>query len=160
MSKRSSRAGAYGLFGSPDAPATKVTAAAGAVVAGSPDAVVAAAMSAIGTPYVWGGASPETGFDCSGLVQWAYARAGVAVPRTTSDQVRVGVPVPADQLAPGDLVFTRGGRPAHDLGHVAIYVGGGRVIVAPHPGTDVALQQLDSQRVQAARRVLAAYPVG
>jgi cell wall-associated NlpC family hydrolase len=153
------RAAAYGMYGTSNAPAAKGAALAGGVVAGSPDAVVAAAASALGVPYVWGGASPETGFDCSGLVQWAYARAGVNLPRSTADQVHMGVPVPTDQVAPGDLVFSRGGKPTHDLGHVAIYIGGGRVIVAPHTGAEVSYQQYDPHRAQAVRRVLVAYPI-
>lgn len=154
-----SRAAAYGLFGSFPSPEATANGVAGDTVPGSPDAVVTAAASVIGTPYVWGGASPETGFDCSGLVQWSYAQAGVAVPRTTADQVHIGVPVSVDRIAPGDLVFTRGGRPVHDYGHVAIYVGGGKVIVAPRTGKDVTYDELDRDRVQTVRRVLDAYPV-
>lgn len=152
-------AAAYGMFGSFPSPEATANGVAGQTVPGSPDAVVTAAASVIGTPYVWGGASPETGFDCSGLVQWSYAQAGVAVPRTTADQVHIGVPVSVNQIAPGDLVFTRGGRPAHDYGHVAIYVGGGKVIVAPRTGEDVTYDELDRDRVQSVRRVLDAYPV-
>jgi cell wall-associated NlpC family hydrolase len=124
----------------------------GSAASASGDAVVAVAMRVLGTPYVWGGNTPADGFDCSGLVQWAYAQTGVALPRTTGEQLHVGVAVTDGQLRPGDLVFSRGGIPTHDFGHVAIYAGGGNVIVAPHTGDVVALRPLP--RVQAVRRVL------
>jgi cell wall-associated NlpC family hydrolase len=151
------RAAAYGMFGPTPVPPSRAAASDGVTVDGSPDAVVAAAASVIGTPYVWGGASPETGFDCSGLVQWSYAQAGVRLPRTTGEQVHVGVDVPVAGIKPGDLVFSRGGKPTHDLGHVAIYVGGGRVIVAPHTGADVTYDDFKPSKAQAVRRILSAY---
>ena len=150
------RAAAYGMYG-PTAPQpSRFAATDGVTVDGSPDAVIAAAASVIGTPYVWGGASPETGFDCSGLVQWSYAQAGVRLPRTTSDQVHVGIDIPVARIKPGDLVFTRGGKPTHDLGHVALYAGGGRIIVAPRTGKDVTYDDLEPSKVQAVRRILSA----
>ena len=123
--------------------------------AGAGDAAVAAALTQLGVPYVWGGETAGRGFDCSGLVQWAYAQAGVAVPRTTFGQIDIGVPVPLDQLRPGDLIFSRSVRGGQviDMGHVAIYAGAGQVIVAPHTGDVVSLRPLDPPRVQAARRV-------
>jgi len=125
-------------------------------VTGSGDAVVAAAMTQLGVPYVWGGASPATGFDCSGLVQWSYAQIGVAVSRTTFAQVNMGQSVALSDLRPGDLVFSRSvqGDQAIDLGHVAIYAGGGRLIVAPHTGDVVSLRPLDPAAVQAIRRIV------
>lgn len=84
----------------------------------------------LGTPYVWGGESPS-GFDCSGLVQYVYARLGVHLPRTSEDQYGAGRHVARGDLEPGDLVFF------DDLGHVGIYVGGGRFIHSPHTGTRV-----------------------
>ena len=142
------KAEAYGLGGSPARQAVLVT--------GSGERVVAAALTQLGVPYVWGGASPLSGFDCSGLVQWAYAQVGVALPRTTVDQINVGVPVSLDDLRAGDLVFSRsirGGRVV-DLGHVAIYAGGGQVIVAPRTGDVVKVRALQPTTVQAVRRVL------
>jgi cell wall-associated NlpC family hydrolase len=121
----------------------------------SGDRVVAAAMTQLGVPYVWGGSSPTTGFDCSGLVQWAYARIGIALPRTTSEQVLVGIPVDPARLRPGDLVFSRsvrGGRVV-ELGHVAIYAGGGQVVLAPRTGDVVSLRAIMWSEVQLARRV-------
>ncbi|WP_344290447.1 NlpC/P60 family protein [Streptomyces synnematoformans] len=92
---------------------------------------VAAARGAVGTPYVWGGASPA-GFDCSGLTQWAYARAGVSIPRTSQAQRHAGRQVPLAEARPGDLVTYRA-----DASHVGMYVGGGQVVHAPYPGAAV-----------------------
>ncbi|HSH61035.1 MAG TPA: NlpC/P60 family protein, partial [Acidimicrobiales bacterium] len=128
------------------------------LVTGSADAVIAAAMTQLGVPYVWGAETAGVGFDCSGLVQWAYAQAGVTLPRTTQQQVLAGVPVPLDDLRPGDLVFSRSVRDDRivELGHVAIYVGGGTVIVAPRTGTVVRLQLLSPVgSVQVVRRIVA-----
>jgi cell wall-associated NlpC family hydrolase len=99
-------------------------------------AAVSAALGELGVPYVWGGASPATGFDCSGLVQWAYGQAGIALPRVASAQEQVGVPVPtlADAV-PGDLVFY--GNPAY---HVGIYLGDGYMVDAPETGQTVSIQ--------------------
>lgn len=116
--------------------------------------VVAHARRMIGVEYVWGGHSPA-GFDCSGLVWWAYQQIGVDLPRTTAGQIHAGHSVDITYLQPGDLVFTRGGRPARDLGHVAIYAGDGHVIVAPATGQQVSVRPLNRDRVQAARRILA-----
>jgi len=126
------------------------------VINGSGDRVVAVAMTQLGVPYVWGGETPATGFDCSGLVQWAYAQIGAALPRTTSQQVLAGVPVNVNDLRPGDLVFSRSIRDGRtvDLGHVAIYAGGGQVLVAPRTGDVVSLRAVRPESVQAVRRVL------
>jgi cell wall-associated NlpC family hydrolase len=102
--------------------------------------VVSWALSQIGTPYVWGGETPGVGFDCSGLVQAAYAVAGVALPRVAQDQYDTTPQLaPGAALAPGDLVFFGGGP--GDIDHVGIYVGvvhGQNVMVdAPHTGADV-----------------------
>jgi cell wall-associated NlpC family hydrolase len=92
---------------------------------------VAAARGAVGTPYVWGGASPA-GFDCSGLTQWAYGRAGVSIPRTSQAQRYAGRQVSPAEARPGDLVTYRA-----DASHVGMYVGGGQVVHAPYPGAVV-----------------------
>lgn len=101
---------------------------------GALDTFLGAASSAIGKPYVYGDEGPNT-FDCSGLVLWAAAAAGVSVPRTSQQQQAWATPVTSPR--PGDLVFW--GRPAY---HVAIYVGDGKVIAAPQPGDHVKLQPL------------------
>ena len=97
--------------------------------------VVGIAMRYLGTPYVWGGASPG-GFDCSGLVMYVYAQMGVSLPHYTGAQWNVGVPVSRSDLQPGDLVFFDG------LGHVGIYVGGGSFIHAPHTGDVVKISPM------------------
>ena len=96
-----------------------------------------AAESARGRPYVWGAAGPAS-FDCSGLVQWAFAQAGVSMPRVAADQARTGPAVSASQLVPGDLLFyhTDPTDPGY-ISHVAIYLGNGWMIQAPQPGMDV-----------------------
>ncbi|HEY6151404.1 MAG TPA: NlpC/P60 family protein [Gaiellaceae bacterium] len=97
--------------------------------------VVGYAMSFVGTPYVWGGASPS-GFDCSGFVMYVYAHFGVSLPHSSYAQYGYGSPVSMSQLQPGDLVFFDG------LGHVGIYVGGGSFIHAPHTGDVVKVSSL------------------
>jgi cell wall-associated NlpC family hydrolase len=94
-------------------------------------AAVAAARRAVGVPYVWGMAGPG-GFDCSGLTQWAYSQAGVAIPRTSQAQRYAGRQVSADQARPGDLVTYR-----DDASHVGMYMGNGQVVHAPYPGAQV-----------------------
>ncbi len=110
-------------------------------------AVVNAAMSRLGAPYVWGAAGPTT-FDCSGLVVWAFAQAGISLPHYSYSQMAMGAPVAPGDLQPGDLVFFYGGS------HVGIYVGGGNFIHAPHTGTVVQVNSLASHgSLTAARRI-------
>ncbi len=96
---------------------------------------VALARRELGVPYVWGGESPA-GFDCSGLVAYVYGRLGVSLPRVAADQYRAGRHIARSMLRPGDLVFF------HGLGHVGIYIGGGRFIHAPHTGDVVRISSL------------------
>jgi len=96
---------------------------------------VAMARRELGVPYVWGGESPA-GFDCSGLVQYVYARLGVELPRVAAAQYGAGRHVSQSDLRPGDLVFF------DHLGHVGIYIGGGMFIHAPHTGTVVQIGSL------------------
>jgi cell wall-associated NlpC family hydrolase len=105
------------------------------------------ALSYVGTPYVWAGSAPG-GFDCSGLVMYAYAQVGVSLPHSSYAMYNYGVPVPRDQLQVGDLVFFNG------LGHVGIYIGGGYFVHAPHTGDVVKVSSLDADSYYGARRIL------
>ncbi len=127
----------------------------GEMGSGSLAVAISAAMTQLGVPYRWGAVAPGEGFDCSGLVQWAYAQAGVQLPRTTAGQVLAGIPVEElGNLIPGDLVFTTSVRQGQHVvaGHVAIYAGGGQVIVAPRTGEVVRIRPL-GERIDAVRRV-------
>jgi peptidoglycan DL-endopeptidase CwlO len=117
------------------------------IPASSYQGVVGVALSFVGVPYVWAGASPS-GFDCSGLVMYAYAQVGVSLPHSSYAMWNMGVSVPEDQLQPGDLVFFNG------LGHVGLYVGGGYFVHAPHTGTVVQVSPLSSDSYVGARRIL------
>ncbi len=94
---------------------------------------IAAAESQLGVPYHWAESDPGSGFDCSGLVMWAYAQAGVSLPHSSRGMWAMTQRITADQLQPGDLVF--GGSPVH---HVGLYVGNGEMINAPHTGAVVS----------------------
>jgi peptidoglycan DL-endopeptidase CwlO len=94
-------------------------------------------------PYVWGGDGP-TDFDCSGLVQWSMAQAGVVMPRVAADQARTGPLLPLSELEPGDLLFYHTDPTAPDyISHVAIYIGNGMMLQAPEPGMDVEVVKAD-----------------
>jgi cell wall-associated NlpC family hydrolase len=101
-------------------------------------AAVGIAEQYLGVPYRWGGASPSTGFDCSGLVMYVYAQLGVSLPHYTVSQYNYpnAVHPSRSELQPGDLVFFAG------LGHVGIYIGGNRFIHAPHTGAVVSIDSL------------------
>ena len=105
---------------------------------------VRAASSQIGTKYKSGGASPSQGFDCSGLVYWAYLSNGVKVPRMTSQQARAGYAVSKSEAAPGDIVVFRVGGSGTGL-HTGIYAGGDNFIHSPKPGKTVKMDQLQKK---------------
>jgi cell wall-associated NlpC family hydrolase len=90
---------------------------------------VSAAMSVIGTTYVWGSADPSVGFDCSGLTSWAWAQAGVYIPHSSAAQYSSLPHVPLGSVQPGDLIFYYS-----PISHVALYIGGGQIVHARHPG--------------------------
>jgi cell wall-associated NlpC family hydrolase len=101
--------------------------------------ILQAAESMIGAPYLFGGVTPQ-GFDCSGLTQFAYSSAGIAIPRTAAGQQRAARPVPRESLRPGDLVFFATGRNGVD--HVGVYAGEGRFVHAPSSGRVVSFGDL------------------
>jgi cell wall-associated NlpC family hydrolase len=106
--------------------------------AGGAARAVAAAESQIGVPYQWGGESPGSGFDCSGLTQWAWSQAGVGLPRTAQAQYDAIAHIPLSNLQPGDLVFWGWGG----ISHVGMYVGSGNVVHAPSTGETVRIQSI------------------
>ena len=110
------------------------------------------AVKAVGVPYRWGGSSPSAGFDCSGLVSWAYGRLGIALPHSSYALYDQGRRVSPARLKAGDLLFFSG------LGHVGLYVGRGRMVHAPHSGALVEVVRLGSSgyggRLVGARRIV------
>ncbi len=111
------------------------------------------ALDAVGTPYRWGGESPSSGFDCSGLVRWAYGRVGVDLPHSSYALYGEGHRVREGNMEPGDILFFEG------LGHVGLYLGSGRMVHAPQTGRNVEIVRLGSTnygtRLIGARRVAA-----
>jgi cell wall-associated NlpC family hydrolase len=110
------------------------------------------AQRMVGVPYRWGGESPS-GFDCSGLVRWAYGRVGVELPHSSYALYSLGRHVSRDQMKPGDVLFFEG------LGHVGLYLDRGRMVHAPYSGRDVEVVRLADwygSRLVGARRVAAA----
>jgi cell wall-associated NlpC family hydrolase len=111
------------------------------------------ALDAVGIPYRWGGESQATGFDCSGLVRWAYGHVGIDLPHSSYALYGVGRRAATSRLEPGDILFFDG------LGHVGLYVGDGRMVHAPQTGRDVEIVALAStgygSRLVGARRVIA-----
>ena len=102
---------------------------------------VGTALAQVGTPYIWGGDQPG-GFDCSGLVQYSYAAAGLGLPRVAQAQFDAGPRLPADAtLTAGDLVFF--GSSPMAVGHVGIYLGDGQMVDAPHTGAVVRVEPVD-----------------
>ena len=97
---------------------------------------VRAALSRLGRPYVWGATGPDQ-FDCSGLVQWSYAQAGLHLDRTTYQQINDGIPIARSQVRPGDLVFPH-------AGHVQLAIGNNLVVEAPYSGASVRISPLGS----------------
>lgn len=109
-------------------------------------AVLDAAETKIGSPYVWGATGPDA-FDCSGLTSWAYKQAGVDIPRTSQQQAAAGTPVDINDLQIGDLVTFYAGAT-----HVGIYAGNGQVLNAPTEGVPVSYAPIDSMPIYNAVR--------
>lgn len=121
------------------------------LVARQQASIVGFARHLLGVRYSYGGASPSSGFDCSGFTQFVYAHFGIELPHYSGSQFTLGRRVARAALRPGDLVFFDG------LGHVGIYLGGGRFIHAPHSGTRVSINSLAGwydARYDGARRLL------
>jgi cell wall-associated NlpC family hydrolase len=114
----------------------------------------AIALKAVGVPYRWGGSSPASGFDCSGLVYWAYGQLGVEVPHSSYALYDLGRRVARARMKPGDVLFFSG------LGHVGLYLGRGRMVHAPQSGRLVEIVTLGrshyGQRLVGARRIATA----
>jgi cell wall-associated NlpC family hydrolase len=112
---------------------------------------VKVALGVVGTPYRWGGESPASGFDCSGLVRWAYGRVGVDLPHNSYALYGEGRRVREAEMEPGDLLFFEG------LGHVGLYLGKGRMVHSPETGRNVEVVRLAGTnygaRLIAVRRV-------
>ncbi|MET8658986.1 C40 family peptidase [Streptomyces griseus] len=119
---------------------------AGSGYAAKAEKVLAFARAQIGKPYVWGASGPSS-YDCSGLTQAAWREAGVDLPRTTWDQVKIGTRVATSDLRPGDLVFFY-----DDISHVGIYKGDGMMIHAPKPGANVREESIYSMPIHGSVR--------
>lgn len=118
------------------------------MTSGDTAGIVAAAMSQIGVPYLWGGESSGKGFDCSGLTQWAYSQAGVTLPRTSEAQYAATTTISQAQAQPGDLVFSEfGAQGQSGPGHVGIYLGGGKYLDAPFTGANVRVDSVPAGAV-------------
>ena len=115
---------------------------------GAPEAatVIQAALSRIGSPYVWGGSGPNQ-FDCSGLVMWSFQQAGISLPHSSQALAQGGQPVSRDQMQPGDLVTYYS-----DASHVAIYIGDGMMVHASTYGTPVRVAPVDNAPIYNVRR--------
>ncbi len=102
--------------------------------------VAAYALNYVGVPYVYGGNTPEQGFDCSGYVKYVYAKVGIEIARVAADQANQGVEVSREELQIGDLVFF---KMDGAIDHVGLYLGGGVFIHSPKPGESVRVDNLD-----------------
>jgi cell wall-associated NlpC family hydrolase/cell division protein FtsL len=114
------------------------------------NAIIAYASNFLGTPYLWGGTSPSTGFDCSGFTRYVYAHFGIPLGRTTKDQIHDGTPVSKDQLQTGDLVFFGDNGIPH---HMGIYIGNNTYIHSPQTGDVIKVSAMNRKDFITGRRV-------
>ena len=112
------------------------------------DKILSAMKSQIGKPYVYGGSSPSTGFDCSGLMQWGFNQGGINIGRTTYDQVNAGYGVSVNSAKPGDLLVYS------NKGHIGMYIGNGQWIESPSTGKTVRISNVPWDKIGYARRVI------
>lgn len=122
-------------------------AAPSAPAAAADSAAVANALTKVGAPYVWGATGPSA-FDCSGLINWAFAKAGVELPRTSRALSQFGTPVSQADLQPGDLVFFYS-----PVSHAGIYIGDGLMVHASNSSKPVAVDPIAGREFNSARRV-------
>lgn len=127
------------------------------------DSIVRTAASQIGKPYKLGGTSPSTGFDCSGLIHWAYKQNGIEVPRITVTQAKAGKQAPKNSLRPGDILVFRSGSSPNGL-HTGVYIGKNKFIHAPNSRSRVKIEELKGsywgkQFIQARRIIGSVYAV-
>jgi cell wall-associated NlpC family hydrolase len=117
--------------------------------------VIQAAYTRLGWPYVWGGESEaEGGYDCSGLMQYAFAKAGIRLPRVAADQARVGWVIPYSKAQPGDMLIWANDPTAPGyISHIALYLGKGKMLAAPRTGTVVQVQDVYTRNMRGAVRV-------
>ncbi|QKW34121.1 C40 family peptidase [Actinomadura sp. NAK00032] len=117
--------------------------------------VIKAAYTRLGWPYVWGGESEaEGGYDCSGLMQYAFAKAGIRLPRVAADQARAGWVIPYSKAEPGDMLIWANDPTAPGyISHIALYLGNGKMIAAPRRGTVVQVQNVYTRNMRGAVRV-------
>ncbi|MFG2005681.1 C40 family peptidase [Spirillospora sp. NPDC048911] len=117
--------------------------------------VIRAAHTRLGWPYVWGGESEkEGGYDCSGLMQYAFARAGIRLPRVAADQARAGWVIPYNKAQPGDMLIWANDPTAPGyISHIALYLGNGKMLAAPRRGTVVQIQDVYTRNMRGAVRV-------
>ncbi|MFD6224966.1 NlpC/P60 family protein [Nocardia asteroides] len=134
------------LAGSPFPPGFDRDSLLQGLVPGSGTSALAAALTRVGDPYVWGATGPDK-FDCSGLVQWAFKQVGKDVPRTSSQQANYGTPVAKDDLQPGDVVLFY-----PEISHVGIYAGNGMMVHASTFGVPVAVAPINTTPFHSARR--------
>jgi hypothetical protein len=116
--------------------------------------IIATMRTAIGKPYVFGAEGPDA-FDCSGLMQWAFGKNGITLPRIAADQAKVGTEVPRSSIQPGDMIFSIWDG-ASVPSHVALYIGNNQYLNAPQEGENVKIGTLNDyywQHVKAVRRV-------
>ncbi len=122
-------------------------------IGGTRGKIVRLARSFVGTPYVWGGTSPN-GFDCSGFVQYVYGKLGINLPRISYQQANAGTTVALNKLQAGDLVAWDNSTRNNGADHIAIYLGGGLIAEAPRPGVNLRVRQLGSNEGAFGVRIL------